>query len=757
MRTSWRTPCVVAIVVLFAVAALAESSPDRSSKMSLQAKADLFYQNLLDRHLIDGLFTSHVELLPGGEVDHTTTGICDVAHAACWTGRYLAGVGYWYAVTKDSSVQQHGQLILDALARLHHMTGVPGLLARGYVKGHGPSYEERFHEAHQDEWHQGVRPYQDYRWRGDVSVDNYNGVLFGYAVYYDLAASEQQRRQIREEVRALLTHIVEHGMRIVDVDSQVTEWGRWLHDPSHFGKLPRGRMRQFSAVLALAALKVGEHITGEPRFARKYRELVRQYKIRDVENLPEIAYNPGISASDACMYLESLYNLCRLEQDKELVKNYTLLLRNLYRFFQGHGNTFFDFVYAAAVGDTSQIADGLQTLRLFPTDRVVKPVMLSLDPQWARYKGGVLPINVRPLDNEYEWKNDGKQLDGWLAERIVSLDLAPEDPVVRLVVSDQGQIYRSLDGGLHWENVSNGLNGASVRRAVFSGRRLRIVYAASDRGVYRSLDGGLTWELKNLGLRSRDVQTIFRLLSDPEVLVAVTNEGVYESLDRAEQWVDISAGLTSRENLKVTPLNAPVPTLLAVSRNVVFLRSGDGAWQQVAELEPRFLRVTSLAYDPHRAYTVYAATNEFGVLKSEDGGRTWQTLHWRYVFDQPVLSVAVAYHRPNTLYAARKDGVWVTYDGGKHWTKTTDGLDIPSADAVFTSPLEPLVWASTPAGLYASARPELGWRFANLRVIERHSPNRFEVGGVDYLMAYWMGRYYGFISPEEAARSPLGQ
>jgi len=142
------------------------------------------------------------------------------------------------------------------------------------------------------------------------------------------------------------------------------------------------------------------------------------------------------------------------------------------------------------------------------------------------------------------------------------------------------------------------------------------------------------------------------------------------------------------------------------------------------------------------------------VLKSDDGGRSWRTLHWRYVFDEPVLSVAVGYHRPNTLYAARKDGVWVTYDGGDHWTRATDGLDIPSANAVFTSPLEPLVWVSTPAGLYASAMPELGWRFANLRVIERHSPNRFEVGGVDYLMAYWMGRYYGFISEEEAKRPP---
>ena len=742
-------------VMLFS-ATVASVAQEESWRKPLQEKADFFYQNLLDRHLIDGLFTSHVELLPGDEVDHTTTGICDVAHAACWTGRYLAGVGYWYATTRDSAVQQHGQLILDALARLHHMTGVPGLLARGYVKGHGPTYEERFHEAHEDEWHQGAGPYEDYRWRGDVSVDNYNGVLFGYAVYYDLAATEKQREQIRSEVQALLSHVVSHDMRIVDVDGQVTEWGRWLHDPSHFGRLPPGRMRQFSAVLALAALKIADHIKGDRQFGRKYAELVREYRIREVEKLPEISYNPGISASDACMYLESLYNLCRLEKDEQLVRNYKLLLENLYSFFRGHGNTYFDFVYAAVVGDTSVLADGLRTLRLFPTDRVVKPVMLSLDPKWRRLAGAPLPINVRPLDNEYEWKNDGTRLDGWLAERVVSLDLAPEDPTVRVAVSDAGQIYRSLDDGLHWENITRGLDGAAARQAVFSQRRLRILFAATDRGVYRSLDGGLTWERKSRGLGSHDVRAIFRLPAKPDVLVAVTDDGVYESWDGAELWVDISAGLRLRENLRVTPVKAPVPTLLAVSKNSVFSRAGDGTWEKVAELEPRFLRVNALAYDPHSAYTVYAATNEFGVLKSEDGGRTWRTLHWRYVFDEPVLSVAVSYSRPNTLYAARKDGVWVTYDGGEHWKKAVDGLDIPSASALFTSPLKPEVWVSTPAGLYAAALPELGWQFANLRVIERHSPNRFEVGGVDYLMAYWMGRYYGFISQEEATRSPAG-
>jgi len=739
-RAGWIVTCAVLLV-----APVSNAAQATGERMSLSAKARFFYENLLQRHLIDGLFTSHVELLPGGEVDFSTRGICDVAHAACWTGRYLGGVAFWYAVTGDTAVREHGQLILDALYRLHHMTGVPGLLARGYVKGHGPSYEERFHEPHQDEWHQGVPPYQDYRWRGDVSVDNYNGAFFGYALYYDLAADAAQRAQIREEVRALATHIVEHGMRIVDVDGEVTEWGRWELEEEHFGKLPPGRIRQTLHVLPLAAMKIAYHVTGDKRFQREYERLVEKYEFRKVIEYPVVPENPGVSASDACMYLESLYNLCRLEKDPVLVRNYKELVSNLYEFFHDDGNTFFDFVYAALFADTSAAERGLRTLQLFPTDRVVRPVMLSLDPRWQAERGRALPINVRPLDNEYEWKNDGKRLDGWLAETMVSLDFAPEDPLVAVATTDAGQVYRTLDGGETWENVTRGFGHAVPRMAVFSRRRMRILLAATDQGVYRSEDGGLNWAPSSRGLGSREVRQVLCDPKDPLRWYAVTDEGVYESLDEGQTWLDISAGLTSRQHLLVAALHAPVPTLVAASENLIFVREGDRPWKQVAKLEPLFLRLLCLARDPHEPFTVYAASNEFGVLKSTDGGRTWKTVHWRFAFDRPIHSVAVDYREPGTVYASNDEGVWVTRNGGETWLLANEGLPIPLGRGVFTSPEREGVWVSTPAGLFWSQMPEVGWQGPSLCVIERHSPNRFEVGGVDFLMAYWMGRYHGFI------------
>ena len=112
---------------LFADLVVEDSDP-------LAEKAKFFQKDLIDKHWLDGLYVSIVPSAPDGtKPHHTVNEPGNVIHAGVLTGRYLAGVGYQYAVTKDPWVRQHGGHILRALRRLQEVTGKPGLLARGYV------------------------------------------------------------------------------------------------------------------------------------------------------------------------------------------------------------------------------------------------------------------------------------------------------------------------------------------------------------------------------------------------------------------------------------------------------------------------------------------------------------------------------------------------------------------------------------------------------------------------------------------------
>jgi len=93
--------------------ARAEQVTDQSP---LGEKAAYLERDLVEKHSLDGLYISMVPSLPeGSHLTHTVDEPGNVIHAGVWTGRYLAGVGYQYAVTHDLHVREHGRLILKAL------------------------------------------------------------------------------------------------------------------------------------------------------------------------------------------------------------------------------------------------------------------------------------------------------------------------------------------------------------------------------------------------------------------------------------------------------------------------------------------------------------------------------------------------------------------------------------------------------------------------------------------------------------------
>ena len=136
---------------------------DDSWKVPLREKAEIFERNVLYRHWINGLYPSTVDFPPGyeGPLDPTTEGRADVAHSINWTSYYLGGQCYRYLFTKDEKVKEHCNKIFRAICRCMEVTGVKGLLARGYVFGHGPSYEEREGSPKSNYWRQGAPPYEN--------------------------------------------------------------------------------------------------------------------------------------------------------------------------------------------------------------------------------------------------------------------------------------------------------------------------------------------------------------------------------------------------------------------------------------------------------------------------------------------------------------------------------------------------------------------------------------------------------------------
>ena len=78
--------------------------------------------------------------------------------------------------------------------------------------------------------------------------------------------------------------------------------------------------------------------------------------------------------------------------------------------------------------------------------------------------------------------------------------------------------------------------------------------------------------------------------------------------------------------------------------------------------------VFSLAVHPRRPGTLWAGTREDGVVRSTDGGRTWQRAAVPIPSD--IVAIVVDPAHPRVLYAA--------VDAGRTWVRTIAGLPLPS-------------------------------------------------------------------------------
>ena len=313
-----------------------------------------------------------------------------------------------------------------------------------------------------------------------------------------------------------------------------------------------------------------------------------------------------------------------------------------------------------------------------------------------------------------EWRLIGPHRGG----RVVAVAGDPTDAQVFYFGSTGGGVWKTSDGGLSWENISDGFfKRASVGALAVAPSDPNVIYVGMGEttirsnvshgdGVYKSTDRGKTWS--HLGLA--ETQQIAKIRIHPHnpdlVYVAAfghvygpNNErGIYRSLDGGQHWQQVlfRSPKAGAIDLVIDPHNPRIlyaafweaqrfpHTLISGGEGSGIFKSTDGgdSWTEITRnpgLPTGLLGKIGITVSPAQPNRVWALIEaEDGALfRSDDGGATWSRLSEEGGLRHRAWYYMHIYAHPqnaDTLWVLNVQA-WKSIDGGRTF------FDVPTPHA----------------------------------------------------------------------------
>ena len=270
--------------------------------------------------------------------------------------------------------------------------------------------------------------------------------------------------------------------------------------------------------------------------------------------------------------------------------------------------------------------------------------------------------------------------------------------------------------GLKWRQIGPYRGGRST--AVTGVPSLPKVYyfGATGGGVWKTTDGGVNWEAVSDGFfKTGSVGAIGVSESDPNIVYVGMGEspirgnvshgdGVYKSTDAGKTWKHMGLEDTRQiSRVRVHPKNPDIVYVGAQGhvwggneqRGVFKSTDGGKTWKKVLYKSDK-AGVTDLILDPSNPSVIYAALwevyrkpwtlesggSDSGIHKSTDGGDTWTDMSKNPGLPKGVwgnIGITVSPVSSDRLWAiieADEGGVFRSDNGGKTWTKVNESRNL---------------------------------------------------------------------------------
>ncbi|MFZ2905044.1 MAG: glycosyl hydrolase [Cyclobacteriaceae bacterium] len=292
---------------------------------------------------------------------------------------------------------------------------------------------------------------------------------------------------------------------------------------------------------------------------------------------------------------------------------------------------------------------------------------LSAQKKSGSFKPATLTFDEK-LYNSIEWRSIGPFRGG----RSAAVTGVPGKPNLFYFGATGGGVWRTIDGGNSWENISDGFFGGSIGAVAVSEWDNNVIYVGGGEktvrgnvsygnGVWKSLDAGKTWT--HVGLKdSKHIPRIRIHPKNPDLVYAAVlgdlfksseERGVYKSEDGGKTW-----------------------------KRILFANKDAGAVDLILDPNnPRILYASTWRIR-RTPYSLESGGEGSALWKSVDGGENWVNISTNEGLPKGtwgIVGVAVSPVNSNRVYAIienEKGGVYRSADAGKTWQKMNDDRNL---------------------------------------------------------------------------------
>lgn len=309
--------------------------------------------------------------------------------------------------------------------------------------------------------------------------------------------------------------------------------------------------------------------------------------------------------------------------------------------------------------------------------------------------------------NEEQYKALEYRLVGpFRGGRSAAVTGVPNQPNLFYFGSTGGGVWKTMDGGRTWENISDGFFGGSIGAISVAKSDPNVIYVgggeqtvrgnvSSGYGVWKSEDAGKTWTEAGL----KNSRHVPRISIDPtnynivyaavlgDIYKPTQDRGVYKSIDGGKTWKKVlfSNDQSGATDLLIDPTNPRIlyASTWRVQRTPYSLSSGgDGSalwkstdsgetWKEISKSKgfPEdtlgIIGVTVSPLNNQRVWAMVENKEKGGLYRSDDGGENWKLVN----SDRNLRQRAWYYTR---VYADTKD-IDVVYVMNVSYHKSNDG------------------------------------------------------------------------------------